>query len=79
MTKADVEMLINENKQLKIELQKLKSKSDFYTEFSNVDNMVTEKEDNDGTLTPLKKRVKNMSLDLNSVKSYDLNSYVINK
>jgi len=77
MTKSDVEMLINENKKLKLELQKLKSKSDFYTEFSGDVNINTEKDDmtvNVGSTTPVKKRTKNMSVDLGSVRSYDIHS-----
>jgi len=77
MTKTDVEMLINENKQLKLELQKLKS-SDFYTEFSHNDhNDNTTQTDKDEPLskaTPLKKRLKNISKDLGSLKSYDINA-----
>jgi len=74
MTKSDIEMLINENKQLKLELQKLRSKSDFETEFSGVDNSLTEKDElnhNSGD-TPLNKRFKKMSLDLDSAKSYNI-------
>jgi regulator of replication initiation timing len=78
MTKKDVEKLITENKQLKIELQKLKSKSDFYTEFSvNDNNITTDKDDQSIKVTPINRR-KNMSIDLGSVKSYEINSYDIN-
>jgi len=66
MTKTDVEMLINENKQLKLELQKLKS-SDFHN-----DNTQTDKDEPLSKATPLKKRMNNISKDLDSLKSYDI-------
>jgi len=75
MTKSDIEMLINENKMLKLELQKLRSKSEFETEFSGVDNSVTEKSElnhNSEKDTPMNKRFKKMSIDLDSAKSYNI-------
>ncbi len=76
MTKKDVEELINENKQLKLELQKLKSKSDFYTDNQfSIDNITTEKTVDDALkITPQQKRFKNMSIDLSTSKNYDINA-----
>jgi len=75
MTKTDVEKLLAENKLLKVELQKLKSKSDFYTDpelFSNPDNNLTSVEDIN-KVTPKQGKYKhNSSIDFNSLKAYDL-------